>query len=111
MIHESAQWQDIRVASYCFGLVAWKEAQLLLLLLLSLRKEGRIGYPGGNTALCCLSACLLACLLDRLARIEISISIIITTYQFMTAIHTCRLHFSFFSLMEESEDLRGDHSG
>lgn len=54
------------------------------------------------------AACLLACLLDRLARIEISISIIITTYQFMTAIHTCRLHFSFFSLVEESEDSRGD---
>ena len=66
-------------------------------------KEGRKGGLDTRVETKLFAACLLACLLDRLARMEISISIIITTYHFITAIHTCRLHFSFFSLVEESE--------
>ena len=81
------------------------------IIIIIIIKEGREDWIPGWEQSSLLFVCLLACLLDRLARIEISISIIITTYQFMTAIHTCRLHFSFFSLVDESEDLRGDHSG
>ena len=87
------------------------EGSTIIIITIIIIKEGREDWIPGWKHSSLLFVCLSACLHDRLARIEISISIIITTYQFMTAIHTCRLHFSFFSLVEENKEIRGDHSG
>ena len=82
-----------QVAGYCYELLAWRGRMRIIIIIII---EGRDWIPWWRKRLL-LFVCLFACLLDRLARMDISTSIIIRTYQLQTVIHTRCFHCSSFS--------------